>query len=98
MIPSYNRFMLESPTTSPQVPEPGLTPRTELRIATALTVSTALGLVAAIILQATSAAGALVGTALVVSYLAGALRAAVTALRELRAAQVDTDLTLVSPV
>lgn len=96
MIPSYNRFMLDSPTTSPQVPESGLTPRNELRIATALTVITALGLVAAIILQATGAAGALIGTALVVSYLAGALRPGVTALRELREGQFDIDLLMVT--
>ncbi len=96
IIPSYDWCMLEAAAVNPEPAGADRSGSRELRLATALTIITAAGLAAAMILQAGGAAGVYVTAALIVSYLAGALRPGVTALRELREGQFDIDLLMVT--
>src|SRR5690554_2730232 len=68
----------------------------DLWFAGALTIITALGLAVAVILQASGAGQPLIGAALLIAYLAGAVRPGLTALRELRQGQLDIDLLMVT--
>lgn len=83
-------------TTSPRLPQPEPGDAAELRLATALTVLTGAGLLAAVLMQAAGAAQLPVNLALLIAYLAGALRPGLTALRELREGRFDIDLLMVT--